>query len=324
MRLVAGGKTYDFTLSNNTLNGLRDEINSLNAGVSANIITTDSGSYLTVTSNSTGSTTLSLIDDPGDNTHANTQWLTNQNQGSNVSFQLNGKQVTRSANVITDAIPGATITLLGTTPDTETINLKIATDRSQLSSALQTLVTKYNAVVDELDKHIGPNADLLLADSSVLGLQSLMRQISGYRTTGGDPVSSLVDLGISLDTNGKMSLDSTVISALPDSSVARALSYVSGFATTMSAQLGAYSDPVTGVIHAEQDALTATDQRLQGQISDTQDRISVMQTSLQAKLQAADALLAQLASQQQMLAASIQSLNLATFGSQNSSSGQSA
>jgi hypothetical protein len=49
-----------------------------------------------------------------------------------------------------------------------------------------------------------------------------------------------------------------------------------------------------------------------------------MQTSLQAKLQAADALLAQLASQQQMLAASIQSLNLATFGTQNTSSSQGA
>jgi flagellar hook-associated protein 2 len=315
MRLVVGGKNYDFTLANNSLNGLRDEINSLNAGVSANIIATDTGSYLTVTSNSTGSTTLSLIDDPGDNTHANTQWLTNQNQGSNASFLLNGKQVTRTTNVITDAIPGATITLLGTTPDSGTINLNIRTDPSQLSSALQTFVTKYNAVVDEVDKHSGPNADQLLADSSVLGVQSLMRQISGFRTTAGGPVSSLADLGISLDTNGKMSLDSSVLSGMPDSSITSALSYIAGLGT-MSAQLGSYSDPVTGVIHSEQDALTASDQRLQGQISDTQDRINVMQTSLQARLQAADALLAQLASQQQMLTASIQSLNMATFGKQ--------
>jgi flagellar hook-associated protein 2 len=323
MRLAVGGKNYDFTLSNNSLSGLRDEINSLNAGVSANIIATDTGSFLTVTSNSTGSTTLSLIDDPGDNTHANTQWLTNQNQGSNASFLLNGKQVTRTTNVIADAIPGATMTLLGTTPDTETINLNIRTDPSQLSSALQAFVTKYNAAVDELDKHCGPNADLLLADSSVLGVQSLMRQISGYRTTEGGAVSSLADLGISVDNNGKMTLDSKRHLGNAGFVNNQALSYIAGLGT-MSPQLGSYSDPVTGVIHSEQDALTASDQRLQGQISDTQDRINVMQTSLQARLQAVDALLAQLASQQQMLTASIQSLNLATFGNQNTSGSQNA
>jgi flagellar hook-associated protein 2 len=316
MRLVAGGKTYDFTLTNNSLNGLRDKINSLNTGVSASIITSDSGSYLTVTSSATGKTTLSLIDDPGDNSHASLQWLTSQNQGSNASFQLNGKPVTRTTNVITDAIPGATITLLGTTPDTETITLSIGTDRSQLTSALQAFTNKYNAVVNELDKHSGPNADLLLADSSVLGVQSIMRQISAYRSTSGGAVGSLVDLGISLDRNGQMSFAPSVISGLPDSSIAGALSYVAGLGT-MSSQLGAYSDPVTGVIHSEQDTLTASDQRLQAQISDMTDRINDMQTALQARLQAADALLAQLASQQQMLTASIQSLNLTTFGKQS-------
>jgi len=315
MRLVVGGKNYDFKLSNNSLNGLRDEINSLNAGVSANIIATDTGSYLTVTSNNTGSTTLQLIDDPGDGTHANLQWLTNQNQGSNASFLLNGKQVTRTTNAITDVIPGATINLLGTTSDGESINLNITTDRSQLSGALQTFVTKYNAVVGELDKHVGSNADLLLADPSVLGIQSLMRQTAGYQGTAGGPVSSLAALGISLDTNGQMSLDPSVISGLPDSSITGALSYVAGLGT-MSTQLGEYSDPITGIIHSEQDALTASDQQLQKQISDTTDRINIMQASLQSRLQAADAMLAQLQSQQQMLTASIQSLNPATFGQQ--------
>jgi flagellar hook-associated protein 2 len=314
MRLTVGDKTFDFTLSDNSLNGLRDQINGLDAGVTASIIATDAGSFLTVTANSTGATTLSLTDDPGDSTNANIQWLTNQNQGSNASFLLNGKPVTRSTNTITDAVPGVTLTLLATTSGTENINLNIATDRSQLSDALQTLVTKYNAVVDELDKHVGSNADLLLADTSVLGIQSLMREISGYRANG----ASLVDLGISLDRNGKMSFDSSVLSKMSNSAVTGALSYLGSFGN-LSSQLAAYSDPATGLIYSEQQALTETDQRLQKQISDTTDRINIMQTSLQSRLQAADAMLAQLESQQQMLTASIQSLNLSTYGKQQNS-----
>jgi flagellar hook-associated protein 2 len=320
MELVIGNHApYDFTLSNNSLNGLRDQINSLNAGVSASIITTDAGSFLTVTSKSTGATTLSLTDDPGTGTHQNVPWLTNTNQGSNASFLLNGKQVTRSANTISDAVPGVTITLLGTTASTQPITLSLTSDRTQLSTGLQNLVTKYNAAVDEMDKHVGPAADLLLADQSVLGVQSIMRQISGYRGTGTGSINSLMDLGISLDRTGKMTFDTSAFSSLPDSSIAGAFAYLgsstSGFGG-LSSQLTSYSDPTTGLINIEQNGLQQADQRLQKQISDMTDRINVMQTALQARLQAADAMLAQLDSQQQMLTASLQSLSVSTFGKQ--------
>ena len=86
----------------------------------------------------------------------------------------------------------------------------------------------------------------------------------------------------------------------------------------MSPQLTAYSDPTNGLINIEQNGLTQTDRNLQKQISDTVDRINIMQTALQAKLAAADAALARLESQQQMLTASIQSLNFSTYGSQTS------
>ncbi len=324
MELVAGGHTYDFTLTNNSLNGLRDQINSLNAGVSASIITTDAGSFLTVTANNTGATTVSLTDDPGTGTHTNVPWLTNTNQGSNASFQLNGKPVTRSTNTIHDAIPGVTMTLLGTTASTPPITVGVASDRTQISTALQTLVTKYNAAVNEMDKHSGPGADLLLADQSVLGIQSVLRQISGYRGTATGAVNSLTDLGISLDTTGKMTFDATAFSALPDSALAGAFTFlgsaITGFGG-LSSQLTAYSDPMNGLINIEQAGLTQQDQRMQAQIAATTQRINLMQASLQSKLAAADAALAQLDSQQQMLTASIQSLNFSSYGTSTSSTG---
>jgi flagellar hook-associated protein 2 len=64
MRLVVGAVDYDLTLTNNSLVGLRDKINSLAAGVSASIITTSTGNYLSISANATGETTLQLVDDP--------------------------------------------------------------------------------------------------------------------------------------------------------------------------------------------------------------------------------------------------------------------
>jgi hypothetical protein len=64
MQLVVGSATSTFTLANNNLVSLRDKINSLGAGVTASILTTSDGNYLTISANATGATTLQLIDDP--------------------------------------------------------------------------------------------------------------------------------------------------------------------------------------------------------------------------------------------------------------------
>jgi flagellar capping protein FliD len=74
------------------------------------------------------------------------------------------------------------------------------------------------------------------------------------------------------------------------------------------------TDPTVGLIKNQQDSYAATDKRLQGNISDLNTRISRLQARLTTQLQAADALQAQLAAQQQTLNATIQSLNYSAFG----------
>ena len=95
-KLYIGTQDYTFTLApaDNNLTGLRDKINSLNAGVSASVLTTGTGltpNYLSLTANDSGSTTLRLVDDPGG---APVDLLTSAHQGSNANFKLNGVPVT--------------------------------------------------------------------------------------------------------------------------------------------------------------------------------------------------------------------------------------
>src|SRR5580700_9887311 len=62
MQLMVGTKPYTFTLTSNNLNSLVNQINGLGAGVTASVLTTSGGGYLSLTANSTGATTLQLND----------------------------------------------------------------------------------------------------------------------------------------------------------------------------------------------------------------------------------------------------------------------
>ncbi|HEY4360227.1 MAG TPA: flagellar filament capping protein FliD [Bryobacteraceae bacterium] len=313
MQLNVGSTPYKFTLANNNLVTLRDTINGLGAGVTASILTTSNGNYLSVTANSTGATTLQLVDDPGIG-HANTQVLTSTNQGTNAVFELNGIPVSQAGNVVNNMIPGLTFTILGSS--TTPVTLSLQSDATQLSSGLQDFVTKYNAMRTQLNGQEGPAAGSLSGDTAVGQLENMMRQIAAYHTTSGS-VTSLASLGVEFDTSGQASFNQTTFNNLTATQISDGFKFV-GSATSglggLSQGLQQLSDPVTGLIRIEQAGLTTTDQSIQDQIGTLTDRITTMQANMAAQLQKADSMIAMLTSQQTTLTASLQSLNLVLYG----------
>lgn len=311
VNLVVGSKNYNFTLNTNSLVGLRDQINALGAGVNASILTTSGGNYLSLSANTTGATTLQLFDDP---TGANKNLLTSTNQGSDAEFSLNGIDVKQTSNVANNVIPGVTFTIQGQTATPLTLSL--ASDPTQLSSALQTFVTNYNSLTTALQAQVGPAGGLLSGDSIVTQLQSLQRQITSYTGSTGS-IKSLADLGIEFSATGVASLNQTTFDALSSTQISDAFSYL-GSATSglagFAANVQEYSDPITGLIKAEQDGFTQTDKTFQNQIATLTDRANLMQTNLQAQLAAADASVAELQSTQDTITASLQGLSLVLYG----------
>jgi len=341
LQLVYGSTTKTITLTSatNNLVGVRNAINNLGIGVTASILTTASGTnYLSVAANTTGQTTLQLEDIPSDgsgNPNFNgtpVQLLTSAHQGSNASFRLNGLPVTRTTNTINDVIPGLTFTLLGKTDATQpdqTVTLSLATDRTQLSSAITTFVQNYNALVDNLDTEVGPGAGLLGGDTLITTLQQDMWQLATYQGPGG--IKNLSDLGVMFDTSGKLSFDPTgastasqngvvVFNSLSDSQISDAFKFfgssTSGFGQ-LASQFTQLSDPVTGSILAQENGYDTENTALTDQINILTTRASAQDATLSAKLQAADALVAELQSEQNMLNQSIESLNFTAFGYQN-------
>ena len=93
------------------------------------------------------------------------------------------------------------------------MNLSLATDPSQLTTALQTFVSSYNALASQVTQETGTGAGALGGNSVIRDISTDLGQLSGYFGSS-STVRSLSDLGITFDNSGQMTLDSSVVSRL--------------------------------------------------------------------------------------------------------------
>jgi flagellar capping protein FliD len=315
MRLVVGGNTYPLNLQdNNTLAGLKAAIDAIDppSVVTTTMVNVGSVYHLSVERTVAGPTSaLQLVDAEG----SSRSLLNQKSLGANARFELNGIAMEQKSNAVNGVVPGMSFTLLAKIAPAETVRLALDSDRSELTAAISSFVSAYNSLQTLAGQQVGANAGLLTGDIAVRDIQSQMRELGGYRSDG--VIKSLAEMGITFDQSGTMSFDSSVVDSLSDSLFKGALSFfgstTSGFGA-LAARFSTLSDPISGTIKVEMDGLDQTDRSLQFQIATLEDRINTMQAATAQRLQAADALLAQLESQQQMLDASIQSMNLMLYG----------
>ncbi|HKX00346.1 MAG TPA: flagellar filament capping protein FliD [Bryobacteraceae bacterium] len=328
VQLMVGGQAVGDPITmdapHNNLTALRDAINAIpNSGVTAAILTTGTGAtpdYLSISAVATGQNEIQLMDGA-------VNLMTNTNPGANADFYINGAHVVSPTNKIQAVIPGMSFTLVGETANNQTVTISASSNSSPLASALQDFADKYNAVVAQLDAQIGPAAGMLSGNHLIYAIQNALHGLVNYTGTGAGAVTSLAALGISLDSTGKMTFNQTstdpqvpAFNDLSSSQIAAAFSFLNSgqnnFAS-LAATLTAFSDPITGAIKAQQNQYDATDSSLTDQINTLIAHANQMQTTLQAKLQAADTQLASLQSQQQTLTSMVQSLNFTSYGYQN-------
>jgi flagellar hook-associated protein 2 len=318
LKLTIGSSDYTITLTpeTNNLAGLRNAINNLDAGVTASVLTTGTGltpNYLSVSANSTGEATLTITDDPSG---AAAALLTSDNQGANAVFKLNGVAVSKSSNTINDVVPGVSFEILGTT-NGDSVTVSLASDRGKLKSALQNVVSNYNAVTAQLDGQIGPTAGVLTGDFLIREIGAKLRDLVGFQGAG--EIKNFSDLGLELSNTGELSLNTSTFDGLSDSEVSSAFTFAGSSANglgSLSAKFTQLSDPISGLIKIQQDQYETTSSRLSDDLAGITDKVTLLQTILAQKLQFADSLLAQLESQQNVLTGSLQSLNFTSFGKQ--------
>jgi len=155
-------------------------------------------------------------------------------------FTLDGIAMTRDTNDVSDVLSGVTFNLLAATPSGTTINVSISTDTSQISSALQTFVTNYNAYRDAVIAQQATNTDGTASSSAVLFGDGTMRDITNRLeaaltgTVGGLTMS---DLGLSFNDKNELALDTSALSSILTSNLSGVAKLLAAQTTTSSSQL---------------------------------------------------------------------------------------
>lgn len=258
------GVTKAFELTNNSLNGLRDAINASGAGVTASVINAGTGAtpyqlVLTAKETGTGTTsgvvTFAAIDnedasattvDPALGITAGaitgtfaaptgiSGGLTNASDpAKDAVFTLNGIQLTRKSNVVTDAVDGITFTLKQG-GQTGTTTLTVSQDKASATTGLQDVISKYNALLKAYNAAAVSTKDdkgniikgALAGDESIKSILSQVRSaltgtISG--PSGSTTLTSLNTLGVSTGSDGSLSLNTSTFHAALDKDPAAAL-----------------------------------------------------------------------------------------------------
>lgn len=319
VNLVVRSKTYNLNIStSNNLNGVAQAINNAGAGVTATI---NNGS-LSIATNDNSAATIQLNDMTPSNLISNT------NQGSNADFFLNNIEVTRSTNTISDVISGMSFTLNNTTSSSNpSVTLSVSTDAGQLSSALQTLVTNYNSLVDQVHQQQGQSGGALVGDSLIWQIGNDMQQLATYwNPSSSSSVHSLSDLGVEFDNTGKMSFNQNTFNSLSQTQISDAFKFLGSSSSGLGALANNFTqitDPIEGLIQMQLTDYQNQDTSLTNQIATLTAQAAAAQNALTAKVQAADALVARLQSQQQGVNAEVQSLNYVMYGYQQNPSGVS-
>lgn len=293
-----GADTFQLTIdsSNSTLEGIRDAINSAsdNPGISASLITVDSGTQLILSSNKVGaSNTIDVVavdDNASDGfklTDLNTSKLNSLQSASDAKIEVDSQTVTRNSNSFSDVISGVTFNLTGVKPGTiET--LSVVSDTQTIKKDIEGFVTNYNTLVGVMKGLSNFDASTLVAgplngDSVVRGIQNSLRQALSTTVTGG-AFSNLSELGITFGDKGSLEIDGTILEGKLNnelSDVNQFFSSGTGIAQTFTTALSGYVED-DGIIDLRTDGLQ---NRLDG-IDDKRDVLTRRMTALEARLNA--------------------------------------
>lgn len=223
-------KSITIDSTNNSLAGIRDAINQSDAGVTASIINDGTGNRLVVTSKYTGTdSTLKISVTDSDNGHTDTSGLSqlaydptaSAGAGQNLSqvteakdarFLLDGIQIIKGSNTVSDALSGVTLNLAKTNNGSAT-TFTIAKDTSKIKAAIDGFVTAYNELdttVDSLTRYDSATntAGELSGDAAVRQISGRIRDtLSHVISSNPDGYNALSQIGITLSRDGQLSVD---------------------------------------------------------------------------------------------------------------------
>ncbi|AHY12026.1 MULTISPECIES: flagellar filament capping protein FliD [Citrobacter] len=192
-----------------------------NPGVSAALVKTDGTTTIMLTSDTTGAQSAFSVNVTGNTSFSDqiTASKNNVTDAQDAEIHLGsqtGPAITSSSNTFDDVIPGVTMTFTeASDPDdpNDVTTFTVAEDSSGSQEKVQTFVDAYNTLIDTIDSLTSYGDDDTAAGvfAGDAGMNSLANQMDdiAHASYGG---VSIVDYGITLDSDGHLQIDSTQFS----------------------------------------------------------------------------------------------------------------
>lgn len=233
--------------------------------------------------------------------------FTQAQPGNNASLTVNGISIASASNTVSGVIPGVTLNLIGASPGTN-VSLNVSPDSSQASTAINQFVTDYNALITAVNSQYtytpGSGQGVLAEDPTIQTLQGDLLGALDYTSTTGTgsstTVTSLASMGITVNSDGTLSVDSSTLSSALQNNFSQVQNFfqgsaLNGFANSMDQQLTSFISPADGAFKVDLQSMSSEYNSLQTEITNFQtNTIDPLQTQLQAEYSQAEIALQQL------------------------------
>ena len=305
--ITGGDSPVEVTIGegSNSLSGIAAAINASDANITASLINDgssspyrlvlygkDTNNYTIDSSALSGGTSENptFTQDPDSATYV---------AGSAAQFTLDGIEITKTSNTVSDVIPGVTLNLL----KAGTSSVSIGYDTEAVTTKINAFVSSYNDAMGLLNKYSAydsttKTAGVLSGDSTVRSLRSSLQSLISTPVSGVDEAYSLLSqIGITSSyTDGTLTIDATKLAAAladnPDA-VAELFTHNSGVSDLESTDYGLtgrFTQKLDLLTHAyvgssssDNGTIATRVHGLQTRISDIDERITSMERLLTQK-----------------------------------------
>lgn len=323
---AAGGSSprtfsVDITSTDDTLAKIAAKISTAgkDQGISASVVSDASGERLVIRG-ATGADNafrISVTDDDGNNTDASglsaLAWngtdsssMARTQTAASAQATINGISVTSNSNTLSNVIDGLTLTLGKVT--TGTVNVSVAQDNSSITKSVNSFVSAYNAVVNQIRTQTAYDADTktagtLQGDSTANGLLRQLRNLVGQTSGASSTYTRLSSVGIDIKTDGTLSVSASKLTTALETDVGEVAKLFgnvddsnpgnNGIAERLR-QLAAQAVGSDGPISTRTDGLKSSIQRNTKTIDDMQARVDLYEKRLRSQYTQLDTSMAQL------------------------------
>ncbi len=320
---VGNGSTTDIAVSaTDTIMDVAQAINDAEAGVRAGVIFDGMSYFLTISGQDTGAANkISLIVDDVDEADkdnlglsrlfyedgdASNQLLNTQSAADSIITIDGVANIQRDTNVITDVIEGVTITLESApaAPDNQT-TLTVSKDLDAFVAKITAFVDAYNEAIDVFEEYQSydsatETAGVLMGDAATKGMRNRLNTMVTGTVSGVESFSRLADLGITLNTEGRLEVDSSILNSALDDYFDDVLQFFTqstegseGFAVRMKDTLDAILKYTDGTLAARTHGIQNSIDGIEDQVERIEMRNSAWEARTRAQFNALELLLAE-------------------------------